>query len=277
VSGGDPDFLVTDPLETLQRVLRREVFRADRRRLELAEIGNALLQLSKQSERPAKNARGSVWEPVSADLAPSLIERLLEATDGPLRTCVVGLQAGPGLDPDIVQQAQARLAEGKVQKAVYPIDVYDQPDGRAWMQAWAEVGEEQRICEEPPSDFAVFGDTAVLAAADWGSTDSDFVLIREPMIVRAFIQLFDRTFERALPIPSNDEVSVGEDALLRLLAAGLKDEAIGRYLGCSLRTVRRRIAALMATHGAETRFQLGAAVAARGLVPPPRAPHGTHG
>ena len=91
------------------------------------------------------------------------------------------------------------------------------------------------------------------------------------MIVQAFIQLFDRTFERALPIPADDESDV-DAALLRLLAVGLKDEAIGRYLGCSLRTVRRRIAALMARHGAQTRFQLGAAVAASGLVPPPRSP-----
>lgn len=271
MTGGDPDFLVTDPLGTLQRVLQREVYRADRRRLELAEIGNALLQLSKQGERPARGARGSVWEPVSAELAPSLIERLLGATEGPLRTCVVGLQAGPGLDPGLVQQAQARLAEGKAQRAVYPIDVFDQPDGRAWMQAWAEAGEQQRICEEPPSDFAVFGDAAVLASAEWGSTDADFVLIREPMIVQAFSHLFDRTFERALPVPPAAE-SDGEAALLRLLGAGLKDEAIGRYLGCSLRTVRRRIAALMARYGAETRFQLGAAVAARRLVPPTRTP-----
>ena len=267
----DTQALLSDPLETLQRVLKREVFRADRRRLELAEIGNALLQLSKQSERPARGARGVVWEPVSADMAPSLIERLLGTTDGPLRTCVVGLQAGPGLDHAVVQQAQARREAGKPQRSIYPIDVYDQPDGRAWMQAWADVGEDQRICMEPPSDFAVFGESAVLAAAEWGTTDSDFVLIREPMIVQAFIQLFDRTFERALPIPADDESDV-DAALLRLLAVGLKDEAIGRYLGCSLRTVRRRIAALMARHGAQTRFQLGAAVAASGLVPPPRSP-----
>ena len=39
----DTQAMLSDPLETLQRVLK-QVFRADRRRLELAEIGNALLQ-----------------------------------------------------------------------------------------------------------------------------------------------------------------------------------------------------------------------------------------
>ena len=57
-----------------------------------------------------------------------------------------------------------------------------------------------------------------------------------------------------------------------MLGAGLKDEAIARYLGCSLRTVRRRIAALMDRHGADTRFQLGLAVAQGGLLSPVQVP-----
>ncbi len=270
--GDDPDFLVTGPLETLQRVLEREVRRAERRRLELAEVGNALLQLAKQDEQPERGGRAAVWEPVTADLAPSLVERLLAATEGPLRTCVIGLQAGPGLDHDVIQQAQGRLAAGRPQRAIYPVDVYDAPEGRAWMQAWADVGEEQRICMDPPSDFAVFGETAVLAAAEWGSVHADFVLVREPMLVQAFIHLFDRVFERALPVPSEVDGLDEEATLLRLLGSGLKDEAIARYVGCSLRTVRRRIALLMARYGAETRFQLGVAVAGSGLVNPPRVP-----
>ena len=46
---------------------------------------------------------------------------------------------------------------------------------------------------------------------------------------------------------------------------GLKDEAIARFLGVGLRTVRRRIAALMSIHGVDTRFQLGAALALAAL------------
>jgi DNA-binding NarL/FixJ family response regulator len=47
--------------------------------------------------------------------------------------------------------------------------------------------------------------------------------------------------------------------LLGLLVAGLKDETIARQLGVSLRTVQRRIAALMHELGARTRFQAGVA------------------
>jgi DNA-binding NarL/FixJ family response regulator len=48
--------------------------------------------------------------------------------------------------------------------------------------------------------------------------------------------------------------------LLELLALGIKDEAIARLLGLGLRTVRRRIAGLMALHGVDTRYQLGLAI-----------------
>jgi DNA-binding NarL/FixJ family response regulator len=55
----------------------------------------------------------------------------------------------------------------------------------------------------------------------------------------------------------------GDPKLVELLELGLKDEAIARYLGVSLRTVRRRVAHLMAVNGVDTRFQLGWALARR--------------
>ncbi|MFE0700082.1 helix-turn-helix transcriptional regulator [Streptomyces sp. NPDC058872] len=48
-----------------------------------------------------------------------------------------------------------------------------------------------------------------------------------------------------------------ERAVLRALAAGHTDEAASRRLGVSLRTYRRRVAALMAALDARSRFQAG--------------------
>ena len=48
-----------------------------------------------------------------------------------------------------------------------------------------------------------------------------------------------------------------EDRLIRLLAAGLGDNAIQRALGVSASTVQRRVRGLMTRLGATSRFQAG--------------------
>lgn len=265
----DPEFLVTDPLETLQHVLAREVRRAERRRLELAEIGNALLRLSKQHEQPGVGPT-AVWEPMAAELAPTMVQRLVETTDGPIRHCVVDIDAGPGTEEEIRAAAVERMSHGRAQRGIYPLSAYEQPESRRLIEVFGRAGELQRVSPEPPSDFAIFGESAVMAVATWGDADSSYVLIRDPMLVRAFIELFERLFAQALPLPAAGGDADADVELVRMLGAGLKDEAIARYLGCSLRTVRRRIAALMERHGADTRFQLGMAVAQGGQLGPPK-------
>ncbi|HKT05044.1 MAG TPA: helix-turn-helix transcriptional regulator [Rugosimonospora sp.] len=61
-------------------------------------------------------------------------------------------------------------------------------------------------------------------------------------------------------------LSAAEHETLRLLGTGLKDEAIARQLGVSMRTARRRISTLLTRLGAVSRFQAGAETARRGLV-----------
>lgn len=54
--------------------------------------------------------------------------------------------------------------------------------------------------------------------------------------------------------------------MLSLLVSGLKDEAVARRLGWSLRTMRRRISSLYELLGADNRFQAGVIAARRGLL-----------
>ncbi len=66
----------------------------------------------------------------------------------------------------------------------------------------------------------------------------------------------------ALPDLQGDE----RRQVLELMALGVKDESIGRQLGVSLRTVRRRVADLMIELDSATRFQAGLEAARRGLL-----------
>ncbi len=60
-----------------------------------------------------------------------------------------------------------------------------------------------------------------------------------------------------------------ERSILRLMALGLKDDAVARRLGMSTRTCRRHVSSILDELGATSRFQAGVLAAARELVPPP--------
>jgi DNA-binding CsgD family transcriptional regulator len=262
--------IFADPLQRLQGILARDERRLDARRHDIAEARQALLQLVSSFASPDAVRGTPVWEVVAAELAPDLVRHLLATTTDVVRSSVLSLDVGPGLDRDSIIEGQGYLRSGRFrQRTLYPMDVMEMPAGRQWVRSWGLVGEVQRLSLAPPSDFAIFDDDAVMAVATWGDAATDYVLIREPMIVAAFTALFERSFERALPVAGEQaegDAATGDLQLLRLLGRGLKDESIARYLGVSLRTVRRRVAHLMDVHAAETRFQLGVAAARADLV-----------
>jgi hypothetical protein len=262
--------IFADPLQRLQGILARDERRLDSRRHDIAEARQALLQLVSSFAGPDQGRGTPVWEVVAAELAPDLLRHLLATTTNIVRSSVLSLDVGPGLDRASIEEGQQYLRTARFrQRTLYPMDVMETPAGRAWIRSWGLAGEVQRLSLAPPSDFAIFDDDAVVAVATWGDAAADYVLIREPMIVAAFTALFDRSFERALPTAGEareGEAATADLQLLRLLGRGLKDESIARYLGVSLRTVRRRVAHLMDVHAAETRFQLGVAAAGADLV-----------
>lgn len=100
------------------------------------------------------------------------------------------------------------------------------------------------------------------------------VVIREPSTVAYLCTIFEQTWDRAQPFADAASQGLEEvsreihETIIQLLAAGLKDEAIARRLGMSLRTARRHIADIMEELDAASRFQAGVAAASRGLLTP---------
>lgn len=247
----------------LERLLDREDLRLDSRRSELSEVRDAVRALI--HELPAPITRHADIEVIPAEVAPDLIGGLLDEA-GPqcvVRNVTTTFDTGPGLEDERVRDFQNRLAQGMVARAIYPLHVLDSASGHRWVRVWAEAGEEQRFVPEPPSEFIVAGTSAVMACEQWDDPESDYVVIRDPMLVRAFIALHDTVYATGVPLLSQTDAGSEDDRLIDLMALGLKDESIARALGSSLRTVRRRIAALMDEHHVDTRFQLGAALQAR--------------
>jgi predicted transcriptional regulator len=122
-----------------------------------------------------------------------------------------------------------------------------------------EDGEESRVHPHVPIKLAISDRSVALLPLAMDQARGSALVVRESALVDALIQLFHLLWEDAAPIVVG--LAHGEEAvdrrLLTLLAAGFKDEAMARQLNLSSRTVGRRVAELMDTLGARTRFQAG--------------------
>lgn len=160
---------------------------------------------------------------------------------------------------------------GRPTRGIYPSAILHQPEPLKLVRTYAEIGEEIRLMPRPPSRLLIFGDEAVMVPVEWGRRPLRRIVLRAPGVVDAFVLLFELLWRSAVPF-TGEAVSASETPdqaradILRLLAAGAKDETIARQLGMSLRTVRRRVAELLAELGGSTRFQAGVEAVRRGDV-----------
>lgn len=244
-----------DPREILSRTLANVQTRLTENAVEMAEARHALARLGDPAQRPSTEVAR-----ITLEVASSLIHELVSTTEGPMRQVIMTDEVGAAaIDQEMNDYTRDVIAGGRTQMSVYDAALLDRPDAVARAQTFRTAGELQRIIDGVPTEFLVFGTEAVVSVETWGNPSSDYVLVRDPMLVALFIAYFDEVWSRALPFPSTRTgVEDDDDQLLDLLARGFKDEAIARYLGWSLRTVRRRVARLMEELGARTRFQLGA-------------------
>lgn len=104
------------------------------------------------------------------------------------------------------------------------------------------------------------------AAADRGAAVISDELVVE-YLYRTFVHLWANAVPLELPEDQMDEVSLDTRmAILRLMSAGLKDEAIANRLGMALRTCRRHISSILKGLNVSSRFQAGIKIAQLGIL-----------
>lgn len=150
----------------------------------------------------------------------------------------------------------------------YESSVLTYPNAGEVLLARAEAGETTRIIDRLPFTLMVADTTAALLdLTTYDSSGSGSLLIRERRQVVALAALADTFWGLALPTSLG---STGLDSqagyVLSLLAAGATDSAIAAQTGLSLRTIERRVKALLEQLGATTRFQAGVQAARRGWI-----------
>ncbi|MGH3472947.1 MAG: LuxR C-terminal-related transcriptional regulator [Nocardioidaceae bacterium] len=212
----------------------------------------------------------SDWRPISIDMIPSselgdVMETLAANGRGELRFLRPDqwlLPTGKAFDEAVTKQ----ISIGRGSRVIYPADIVE--SSASSVRARAQAGERIRVLPVVPARMAIFGYEAVVIPEAWSSNAGDRMLIRQPGIVAACTTLFEQLWDHALSVPGlgGEPAAKPNRQLLQLLARGMKDEYMARALGLSLRTVRRRIASLMAELGVDSRFQAGMEAVRRGWI-----------
>ncbi|WP_344883516.1 helix-turn-helix transcriptional regulator [Nonomuraea antimicrobica] len=167
-----------------------------------------------------------------------------------------------------------RLAHGVLVRGIYDVSALEIPGKLRLAQESVAAGEQARISPEVPMKLAIADRrSAILPLSTDESAHADSaVIVHSSTLLDALVTLFEVLWRSALPLPAkplgafDGTADLPDPELFTLLAAGLKDEAVARQLGVSLRTVHRRVSELMDRLGARTRFQAGLLASRRGWL-----------
>lgn len=259
----DPDLVATVVTTSMEAAIRTQQAELHRIRDQFADLrGHYLDSLSRVS--------------VGVEVIPRL-EEVRAALNRASEECAEEMltsQPGGNRVPEVLQEALARdtamLSRGVRMRTLYHHTARFNGPSQAYVAMVSSLGAEYRTAHELFGRLIVF-DRKVAFIPDRGDTWGA-VVVREPSVVHYLCEVFEQAWTQAAPFSeaATDGLElVAKDidrTIVRLLAAGMKDETIARRIGMSLRTARKHIADIMETLGAESRFQAGALAAQQGLL-----------
>lgn len=254
-----------EPLRRLERHLAAEALRAEEERGRLADVGDALVALRARMHNIDLGDDPGV-QVLTQRMAAPMIDRIAAGVRR-VDNVMLTIEVGAGSEEINTRNERTRAVSGQEQRTLVHPDVLGTDLARSQLAAAREVGQEQRVTDLVRTEFLVLGDEAVVTLERWGEPHAPYVVIRNTALVGCFASWFNLMWGHAPQIES--AAGRSEEALVRMLALGVKDEMVARTLHVGLRTVRRRVAGLMDLYGVDTRFQLGVALERDGRLTPP--------
>lgn len=222
---------------------------------------------------------------------PGLLIEVLDGADA-IRTRLRDLLAG--VEEDIVcldappyvaggDECQslelAALRRGVRFRCLYAADSLNDVEKYGYVSGMVRAGEQARLVRVVPLKLFVFDRRVAILPLTESEAGGRFraIVVQQSALTDALHTLFEVLWRHAPQWPGvnggngrlrgNGPAPTDEECvLLQRLVAGMTDEAIARQLGCSRRTLRRRIDALLDKLGAASRFQAGVLAAQRGWL-----------
>lgn len=169
------------------------------------------------------------------------------------------------------------LRRGVAYRVVLERAAFARPGFLAGVAETMPLGEAVRVTDSLPLRLVVADRSLALLPLSPTASDAGTgaLLVHESGLLDALLFLFDLVWASANEIVPTatgvdelaaDRIDEVDARVLTLLLAGLTDQAIGGQLGLSLRTVQRRVSALMDRARVVTRFQLGHEASRRGWI-----------
>lgn len=272
----EPDVLrLVRPEVGLSALLAREeaALLAKQQEIERSRTAVAQMIAAYADQNPARSG-GESESLTGIDMIRTRIEELVAEC----RQELLGFEPKSAQTPDNIAASrpldEALLDRGVTIRVVYTDSVRNDQPTSGYATWLTELGGRVRTTPGLPLRMIIFDRRTALLPTDPEDSGAGAVLLHGAGVVTALVALFEQTWDTATPLGEErrrDEkgLSHQEREVLRLLSAGLTDEAVARRLDVSVRTLRRVTADLMERLEARSRFQAGYLAAARGWLPRP--------
>jgi len=165
------------------------------------------------------------------------------------------------------------LDRGILMRTLYQHAARHSPVTRDYVAQVGASGAEVRTLDEFFRRLIVIDRRLAIIPGEAG--DQDALAIYDKSLVSYLVDIFERSWERALPFTDNELQTHRDIAAdtrrmtIRMLVEGHSDPASAKRLGVSTRTFAAYIAALKEEYGVQTRFQLGYAMGREQSLPNP--------
>lgn len=176
-------------------------------------------------------------------------------------------------EPRLRMSVRSRIPVGtlRVRKLLSPVALAGEEHRLDLRQLLAQ-GAQVRISAAPlPHETIIIDRRVMILAGRDGPGAREYTVTTSPTLVSGVYALFDAAWESATDFDAYlrgdaPQLDAEHRAILQALASGATDETAARRLGVSLRTYRRRVAELLESLEADSRFQAGLRAGGLGLT-----------
>ncbi|WP_073920976.1 helix-turn-helix transcriptional regulator [Streptomyces sp. CB00455] len=269
-------FTTVDPEAALTRLFSAEERLATAHLQQVSRIRTAISSLV----HDFPDLRGERREAVEIETleTPALANAFLDDAGSMARSRMRSMHPGgpppEGIIDDMLLRDNEMESRGIKVEALYQRRAAEVPYMAAYLADAVRPGREARTADCLPLRMILFDDDLAVLPIDPRDSRRGAFAIHGKALVQSLHAFYDHCWHYAAPLQRAPErrqaVETALDSqellVVKLLADGVKDEAIARQLGISSRTLSRLISAILDRFGATTRFQAALRVAEAGLL-----------